>query len=491
MAGVGPEAGGREAGSRRRGWAALLALMVAYAALFVASYPPIPGIEDEIGYLNQAYVWSRGSTSSEGAGYGNLPYFFEVGGRHVSGRNPGRSLAALPFLMAGGVRATFASGLLIHLATTAAAGAVLARLGRSPAWAALVLFHPTLALYSRTIMADEAAGLGLLLAAWAVARVESPRAGLWAGLAVGLAALMRYHAGLALPFVAAAFRFPPARERPWRQAAYCLAAGGACGALIVAYNLAMFGRATDPNPAMHGKLLDPVNLVTNARFYVVALMVLWPGMLLAPILDRSILRWMVRGICGFYLVFFLFYYWYDQGGSWAETAVLGLRLIEVALPVWIVSYAGVVDDLVAAPLRRLGRRASRVPAASGCLALLAATGLIFARHQRHLDDLRDARAATLRAIPEGSVVAANSTLGKLFGLPRDSKTYRWAWIGTGPDDKSGPWYVAVLAKSPDDPALVQARALAAANRMDPISSGYPSLFIFRAEPAPAAAPGRP
>ena len=374
MVSVGAEKGAEASGSRR-GWAILGALMVAYAALFVAFYPPIPGIEDEIGYLNQAWVWSRGrDLGRRRAGYADLPYFFEVAGRHVSGRNPGRSLAALPFLMAGGPRATFASGLLIHLATTAVAGAVLARLGRSPLWAALVLFHPTLSLYSRTIMADEAAGLGLLLAAWAVVRVESPRSGIWAGAAVGLAAVMRYHAGLALPFVAAAFRFPAARARPWRQAVSCLIAGGLCGGLIVAYNLALYGRATDPNPAMHGRLLDPINLVPNARFYASALMLLWPGMLLAPLFDRSILRWLARGVCGFYLAFFLFYYWYDRGGSWAETAVLGLRLIEVALPVWIVSYAGVVDDLVA-PLRRPARALGSCEsvAVAGCVALTAAT----------------------------------------------------------------------------------------------------------------------
>ncbi|HEY2156835.1 MAG TPA: hypothetical protein VGH33_14485, partial [Isosphaeraceae bacterium] len=61
-----------DASGSRRGWAILGALMVAYAALFAAFYPPIPGIEDEIGYLNQAWVWSRGSTSAEGAGYADL-----------------------------------------------------------------------------------------------------------------------------------------------------------------------------------------------------------------------------------------------------------------------------------------------------------------------------------------------------------------------------------------------------------------------------------
>ena len=105
------------AGGRGREWAALAALMLGYAALFVVYYPPLSGIEDEVGFVDQALVWSRGSISLEGAGLPlDLPDFVVVNGRHVAVRNPGRSLLALPFLLVGGARATFASGLLLHLA---------------------------------------------------------------------------------------------------------------------------------------------------------------------------------------------------------------------------------------------------------------------------------------------------------------------------------------------------------------------------------------
>src|SRR5262249_4414591 len=136
-----------------------------YAALFAAYYPPVAGVEDEVGFLNQALVWSRGALSAEGAGLpGSLFDFIEVGGRPALARHAGGPLLALPLLALGGVRATFASGLAVHLAMTAAGAALLARLGRSPLWAVLLLFHPTLAVYSRTVLADGAAGAGLLLA---------------------------------------------------------------------------------------------------------------------------------------------------------------------------------------------------------------------------------------------------------------------------------------------------------------------------------------
>src|SRR5258708_2087628 len=126
---------GRSSQSWRRHWTALAALMLAYAGLFAIYYPPLPGIEDEVGFVNQALVWSRGAISAEGAGLPGLADFTPVDGRHVAARHPGRSLVALPFLMAGGVRAAFVSGLVLHLAMTALGAVLLARLGRSPLWA--------------------------------------------------------------------------------------------------------------------------------------------------------------------------------------------------------------------------------------------------------------------------------------------------------------------------------------------------------------------
>ena len=150
-----------------KAWAVLGALMLGFAGLFAAYYPPISGIEDETGFLNQAIVWSRGAVSSEGAGFPcGLHDFIELKGRHVPARHPGRSLLALPLLVLGGTRATFVSGLALHLLATLAGAALLVRLGRSPLWAVLILFHPTLAVYSRTVLADGAAGAGLLLAAF-------------------------------------------------------------------------------------------------------------------------------------------------------------------------------------------------------------------------------------------------------------------------------------------------------------------------------------
>src|SRR4051794_425792 len=86
-------------GSWGRDWALLGGLMLAYATLFLAYYPPTLGIEDEVGYLNQALVWSRGAMTAGGAKYHGLMGFIPVAGQEVAIRQPGRSLAILPFLL--------------------------------------------------------------------------------------------------------------------------------------------------------------------------------------------------------------------------------------------------------------------------------------------------------------------------------------------------------------------------------------------------------
>jgi hypothetical protein len=481
---------------RRREWAALLALMLGYVALFAAYYPPISGIEDEVSYVNQAVIWSRGAVSADGAGLPELPEMAALGGRLVPTRHPGRSLVALPFLVLGGGRALFASGLVLHLALTGIGAAVLARLGRSPLWAALLLLHPTLAIYSRTIMADAAAGTGLLLAALAL---TSPGrfAPVAAGLAVALGALMRYHAALALPLVALAFRTRPGRAHPGRDAAACLLAGTLAGGLIVAYNVALYGAPVPPVAGRYG-VFSTAFVGPHLRFYAAALLVLWPGMLLAPWLDRSPLRGLVRGVIVLFLGPLLFYYFHDRTARPLETLIVGQRLLQIALPLWIVSYAGVVDDWIAAPLRgRLGRRGREALVALGCAGLLAANGVAFARHQHHLDALRAARDAIAAQVPAGSLILTQGAVYKILGIPVDVPAYRlrpYQSFDRPTDDPATrfdtlgrtprPWYLATLSRTPGAPLDPPVRSIIDHFRMErlPVDSPLATLHVCR--PAP-------
>ena len=136
-------------------------------------------------------------------------------------------------------RAIFSSGAAIHVATTIVAAALFRVMGRSPLWAMLVLTRPTLSLYSRTIMADELAGLFVCLAVAAVTAL--PRPGPWAGLALGLAALCRDQVAVVVPFVGLALRRTDGVGRPAREIVKFFAAAAAVGTALCGYNVRVLG----------------------------------------------------------------------------------------------------------------------------------------------------------------------------------------------------------------------------------------------------------
>ncbi len=472
----------------------LVALMISYVGLFIAFFPRLAAIEDEVGFINQALVWSKGAISSEGAGYGaTLADFQEVGGRRVGSRHPGRSLVALPFLMAFGLPGVFISGMLLHLIMTTIGATLLCRLGRSPLWASLLLFHPTLALYSRTVLADGPAGSCLLLAALATLAYKGR--GVLSGIAVGLAALMRAHAGMVLPIVAVSLRYPPRGERPWRDVAGCLLGGMAVGGLNMGYNLMLYGTPIDPFSSRRGFFaLD--FFVPHALFYSLCLIVIWPAMLLAPLCDRSPLRWLVRGVCGLYFVLFSFYYFHDDSPRFLETIVIGQRLIQVALPLWIISYATVVDDSVLPwILNRLGSRRTHVSIAFGLLTLVAGNGVIFASHQQHLTRLRTERDAIDSVVPANSLIVRHGQFQKLFGIPICSNTYRFETLeyngqeldpSAAIEAERDPWYLVVIDPFPGMSLPDSARQLIDRHGLTEVPVIPSRVHIYRSQGLPRA-----
>jgi hypothetical protein len=474
-------------------WAALAILAFAYGLLFAWYYPATHGIEDEVGFINQALVWSRGAFSAEGAGFESLQDFVGSGGHHIAWRNPGRSLLILPFLVLGGYEAIFWSGMIIHLGMTFLAGLTLQKLHRSPLLALLVLFHPTLSLYSRTIMGDAPAGLFLLLAFYCIVGLKRP--GLWAGLAVGAAAVMRYQAGIVLPFVAAAIGLTPSIAGRKREAVLCLASGGAVGLLIALYNQRLYGNVL--GVTFQG-FFSACFVGDNLEFYLLALTLIWPLMALAPLLDRCAFRWPARAICLPFLAFLLPYFFYDKGSSWLQTAVLGQRLLQPVLPVWIVSYAVVLDSV----LKRwvaAWHSPSRQLIALTCLgvSLLALQGAAFRRHSAHLEQMLAAREQVSKHVPAESLLVANSTLVKLFGVPVSGipqyRLLKFSNDGQGlePADESAraetrEWFLAYLRKSGSGELPAPVRDLVKRHHMTRLETEHTDLYLFRCSP-----PGKP
>lgn len=467
--------------SRSAPWALLAASIAAYLAIFAIWYPPSHGIEDEVGFLNQALALSRGAITPQGAGFEDLADFREFGGRLVGIRNPGRPAVTAPFVAIGGLRAAFASGALLHVALTLLAAFLFVRLGLSPLWAALVLFHPTLALYSRTVMGDASAGLMLL---GAVVAATAPRhQGMKAGLAVGAAAAMRYQAGLAAPFVAIAILLDRRIADARRQAVLCMLTAGAAGAVLVAMNYRLYGSATGIVKGVFGFEY----LAGNAIFYGAALNVIWPLMLLVVAFGRSPVRAAAAAVWGPMLAFFLFYYFFDVGTGPAQTLVLGQRLLQVALPAMIAAYAAALGaGALPVAVRRLPARLLRAVVVAGLALLAAGTGLMFSRHQAHLENLLVAREAIVDAVPAGATLFTNTTAEKLVGVPYDGvpayrlEVYEQEVVRELRTSATEEWYVALAGKEgllAIDPGVVA--FLESEIGCAPLPSAAAGLHLFR------------
>ncbi len=274
-------------------------------------------------------------------------------------------------------------------------------------WAALILLHPTLLLYSRTIMADLTAALCVTAGFfWSDARRTHP---FLAGIALGVCPVVRT-ATLPLAGVlglAMAWRL-------WRSGqTHQLAAAGAGAAipliLLGTYNQLIFGDPLATNAAATG-YFEWGTSPGRALFYLVALNLVWPLLATAIVATRHPRRVEAQLLLGISIVLFSGYYFVDRRFGLPADFVVGLRFFVPILPILVIVY-----------VERLAVWAARIPlrnaALAGALAavLVGDAGLVL-RHQRFLGESAARREVAVaaaqgweRVIVHGSVAELMST----------------------------------------------------------------------------------
>jgi hypothetical protein len=396
----------------------LLIGLFLYTAVFYWFYPPICGIEDEQGFVNQTIFWSKGSVSVEGAMLSPLlGDLIEVSGRHVPMRHPGRSLITLPFYLIGGYHAIFISGYIIHVIMVLSGVRILGRLQCSENWALLLLFHPTLLIYSRTIMADASAGICLLIPVYVFAKAGrlTTRDLITAGLGVSLASVMRHHAAAGLPAVAMAAYL---RSKSI-QSMMVVVIASAIGALpLIGFNLTVYGTIADPYSSSRG-VFHLEYLKDQIPFYLTALSIFWPMMALSVVFIRGPIRYITSGICMTFLVMLGCYYFHDTGNSQIQTLVLGLRLMQVALPSWIIAYVVVLDAWIKPKFQN--HRMMIMIQSLFLMGMTIMTFMIFQAHQNQLKEYENKRQALIQSVPSDSFILVEGMMPKLVGIYRENQ----------------------------------------------------------------------
>jgi len=309
--------------------------------------------------------------------------------------------------------------------------------------------------------------------------------GILAGMALGAAVLTRYHVAIVVPFFVIALYF----DRGWREALKCWVTTGAWAVLIAGYNYAVFHNFAG-GYGVHAAF-GVKYLPGNLAFYLLALLALWPLQLLAPVVDRSSIRWYVRVCCLPIFVLLLFYFYHETGTSVAQTIILGQRLMLTILPLWIVSYAYSLDTLVRPLAQRLvPTPVRRAAIAAFCCVLAFGALVIFRAHQAHLWELKNATAEIDQVAPPGAVLVANRNLTKFFGTPATGlKSYDWLvyQFENVPIDNSQrlaaerkEWYLAILARRPGEELPATLNEYVAQYHMVKLPTKNPNLIFYKA-----------
>jgi len=464
----------------KKDWAILFFFAFLFTIIYIVYYPPLSGIEDEVGFINQAILWSHqkfilDTPFIDGKFLGDLG---EYNSRFLFTRNPLRSLTILPFIWANQLGSIFYSSLFIHLSLTLIFGIILHHFLISPMYAIFVLFHPTLALYSRTIMADTLAATAILLGF--LFTIKSKKYGsILSGVSIGIATFARYHAAFALLFFAIFYFYFNNRKFDFKKTILCTLSGAIPILLVLLYNSYLF-KSPFGLTAQLGEF-SFLFLKDNLSFYLVALTLIWPGMLLAPFFKFNKYTPLISSIALFYLLFLLFYYFHDASNNFFQTLVIGQRLLQIAIPFWCLSFILVLNRLL---VKWTYAQYYLILTAT---VLLFANLFLFHSHDRHLDELVEYKRIVSAEIPENSSVLSTKTLIKLFSIPNnDTKNYVWSYFTFSSKNldylyqnlMTRNFYFAILLKENDDFKIKSMQEFANRHQLTLIKK-HKHLYIFK------------
>jgi len=335
-----------------------------FSIIFFAYYPPTYAIVDEAAYLSTAYALRNGTFYYDQAGINQEHVSARVGTHQVSRYPPGNSLLLLPFAFLNWHLVFVRGWLLVGIGLLLII--FLLRHYRLPeTYALLFLLHPTILLYSRTVMSDLPASIFVLASIY----LWLGRKPGWAGILLGLSGAIRFP-NLLVPAALFGLALIQRENRP----ALTMLAGTALGVVpLIAYNLFVFGSVWG-SLIGYGATFAPGNLPGTLFKFTVALMIFFPGMLIGIFLWPNRDRWIFLVPALATVLFYSFQSYFDFTGNMVGDLVMSLRYLLPVIPLLIVPYIGFLSRIPARPVF--------LRFATGALLIFAV--FLFSRHQQYL-----------------------------------------------------------------------------------------------------------
>lgn len=307
----------------RFAWPVIFFVVAAYSSAFILFYPRTLTVDDERAYVSQARSYLQGSTTISQID----PFTGEVTQIFPSKYPVGTAMLMAPFVWAGGWNAAFIVSWLSLIFLVLLTALWLAQEGRPPLFALVILGFPAALVMGRVAMSDVPSGAVVVLGLWLFWRGLDRHWAYWiaSGFVAGVSTLLREPNVIPFVvfFVGAVFR----GERKY----LALLTGGIGGLAVravssyIAFEDALFYI----RPA-YGFGIDGV--VQNVQLYLIGMLVLVPGGLLAVVGYRGRRR---PEVILTVLLFFWFYCFYRYGAVESGTVkrfVLSLRFFVPLLP---------------------------------------------------------------------------------------------------------------------------------------------------------------
>lgn len=408
----------------------LVGAAAGYVLLYLCFWPLATAIMDESAYLNMAWAMRHGTVYLDVAGISSVFSYPTGGGRHIITQYPPGMPAVLALTSLAGWKMAMGTNLIVLLALFAVTVKILRSLRLPGAFALLMLLHPTAVMYSRTVMSDLVSSL--LVATAFLCYLH--RRYMLLGLLIGIAVMGRTATGIVLIFFLLGILLdgktsPEGQTVPIsfgeRVRNGVLVGIGALPGIAFAWWYQHAIQEGGWTKYSAGGQMGLHNFPRIFPAYMLSLLILYPGMLLAPLFYRGRGRAALWGLTYGIVLFYSLYHFQDSTDNKLQSLILGQRYMLTAMPMFIVAYAALIWRFA----QKWNPKFLAVSMALALLALFVVAGAAHRVHNKYLQRGVEVRDTTARVVAPRDILFANVHLSKMLHP---------AWTGPRPFVLFGP-----------------------------------------------------
>jgi hypothetical protein len=386
--------------------------VVVFVATYAYFYPKIYTTKDEQAYLAMASVLKHGHLTLNSL-HQNVVMSFPFKGRLVAFYPPGMG-ATIAVVSLFGWTAALGTNFIVLLVGFAVVVKFLRDLKLPALFGVLYLLDPANVLFSRTVLSDLLSGVLITLGLLALLHDRTRLA----GLALGATVLVRNADGLALATTALGMlweirRVTPAGERV-REMVKWVAKFLQGAILPVVLALLAYFAVGGGSALSHTGTFSLHYLHQDLPWLLVDLLVIYPGMLLAPLFFQSRIRWPLILTAYGYIALYSLWSYQDRGTNTFETLIVSQRFLLSVLPLFILSYAALAMRLFDRLKNSTLITAKYALSVLAVIALMGACVLVQHQDQSHLSQLKRARTGLLSIVSPNDLLICDTEVGKLF-----------------------------------------------------------------------------